>query len=778
MSDYWYRQLKDKLIEGTEMGKIGDVHINQFAGGKEKGLSVQLTSGKGDGYVQLTKDEAKALAQRLMKWSSSDKPALPGEFESVREAVGDYAEPIYDLIDELGDSSIVLDNLIRYLDGDQIKDFVDDFRRHHDMPKNMDDMDEAEIELEPGYTIKTDKPGIFKGTKTSTGYVGGKGGEVMYKADRILDKIEYEDPATDEQVKELFIKYAGGEDKAVKTKVMKTLRQMGWFASSNESAAIAEKKKNCGCGKDPCETYGVQKENEIEESESSSEYIFLNAEEGGIRVGGPARKLYGWAGNAKDLAELFTKLGVNDNTRIMHSSDVDFASEEGFEDNDAAHEMIDTALVMMQMESKEEKTMEQLDRILSLAGVQVAKKAKAPVEEESQVAESDIDQIADVGKVYPKIKKMKMALIDRGMEPEEAHDKACEKYDVDPDMCDKYIEMMRDSREKVKEDDIEEGSIKYMHSLKAKGKSMEEIAKELDMTVDEVKQAMAKTDESHVQEDDERSGKPMTDETRKDIVEIIRGFDVYNVSYNTIDDLQKLYEALYGGHYGDIDDETADKFEDLQTEFSQLYDKAAGNNMPTDFNSDFPPIPENMQNEAARLRMEMVKLFKKDMKESEVIEEAEDKMPSKSHIMKMCKDGKTKKEICDMHPDCDQGKLKKMIDDCMDEMKEKEEVKEETLEESPTMDTTQLIHLLKLSGVSQEKIDEHISKLDEEWGNTPEGVGETDPTVHGDEDNYNFAQMVNLSLKRYLDAQDMKVTVNEDHTVEGMRAKYDAMKNK
>ena len=130
MSDYWYRQLKDKLIEGTEMGKIGDVHINQFAGGKEKGLSVQLTSGKGDGYVQLTKDEAKALAQRLMKWSSSDKPALPGEFESVREAVGDYAEPIYDLIDELGDSSIVLDNLIRYLDGDQIKDFVDDFRRH------------------------------------------------------------------------------------------------------------------------------------------------------------------------------------------------------------------------------------------------------------------------------------------------------------------------------------------------------------------------------------------------------------------------------------------------------------------------------------------------------------------------------------------------------------------------------------------------------------------------------------------------------------------------
>jgi hypothetical protein len=40
--------------------------------------------------------------------------------------------------------------------------------------------------------------------------------------------------------------------------------------------------------------------------------------------------------------------------------------------------------------------------------------------------------------------------------------------------------------------------------------------------------------------------------------------------------------------------------------------------------------------------------------------------------MKMCKDGKTKKEICDMHKDCDQEKLKEMIDGCMDEMKDKE----------------------------------------------------------------------------------------------------------
>ena len=57
--------------------------------------------------------------------------------------------------------------------------------------------------------------------------------------------------------------------------------------------------------------------------------------------------------------------------------------------------------------------------------------------------------------------------------------------------------------------------------------------------------------------------------------------------------------------------------------------------------------------------------FKKNVKEEE-----EAKMPSKAHIMKMCKDGKTKAEICKMHPDCDQAKLKAMIDDCQKEMKD------------------------------------------------------------------------------------------------------------
>ena len=59
--------------------------------------------------------------------------------------------------------------------------------------------------------------------------------------------------------------------------------------------------------------------------------------------------------------------------------------------------------------------------------------------------------------------------------------------------------------------------------------------------------------------------------------------------------------------------------------------------------------------------------FKKNVKEEK---ESEGKMPSKAHVMKMCKDGKTKAEICKMHPDCDQEKLKTMIDGCKKEMKE------------------------------------------------------------------------------------------------------------
>ena len=63
------------------------------------------------------------------------------------------------------------------------------------------------------------------------------------------------------------------------------------------------------------------------------------------------------------------------------------------------------------------------------------------------------------------------------------------------------------------------------------------------------------------------------------------------------------------------------------------------------------------------------KNFMSHVEEVEV-NEADDSMPSKAHIMQMCKDGKSKDEICKMHDGCDQGKLKAMIDDCKKDMNE------------------------------------------------------------------------------------------------------------
>jgi hypothetical protein len=62
------------------------------------------------------------------------------EEEPTPEAVGEFADPIYDLCDELECADhAVFDDLVRYLDGDTIKDFVKYFRQNHDMPEGGTD---------------------------------------------------------------------------------------------------------------------------------------------------------------------------------------------------------------------------------------------------------------------------------------------------------------------------------------------------------------------------------------------------------------------------------------------------------------------------------------------------------------------------------------------------------------------------------------------------------------------------------------------------------------
>ena len=109
--------------------------------------------------------------------------------------------------------------------------------------------------------------------------------------------------------------------------------------------------------------------------------------------------------------------------------------------------------------------------------------------------------------------------------------------------------------------------------------------------------------------------------------------------------------------------------------------------------------------------------------------------------------------------------------DCDDEMGENWVAESSKLDESPTMDTTQLVSMLHLAGLSEEAIERKIN----EWANSPEGCSETSPTSHGDP--YDYAQPVNLSLKRYMDAEDKKVSVTE-HTTDSMKALYEESKKK
>ena len=99
---------------------------------------------------------------------------------------------------------------------------------------------------------------------------------------------------------------------------------------------------------------------------------------------------------------------------------------------------------------------------------------------------------------------------------------------------------------------------------------------------------------------------------------------------------------------------------------------------------------------------------------------------------------------------------------------DKVEKEEETIEEAPTMDTTQLITLLKNAGLTEEQIKQRV----DEWANTPAvGASEEGETSHG-EPYENFAQSVNLSLKRYLDAEDFKVQGLKEHKVEDIKEAY------
>jgi hypothetical protein len=72
-------------------------------------------------------------------------------------------------------------------------------------------------------------------------------------------------------------------------------------------------------------------------------FVFFNANEACVKVT-VNDTVVGYADTVDGLVELFLQNNLTHNDTFMHSSDVDFASEEGFASDDSAHELIDEAM--------------------------------------------------------------------------------------------------------------------------------------------------------------------------------------------------------------------------------------------------------------------------------------------------------------------------------------------------------------------------------------------------------------------------------------------------
>jgi len=72
-------------------------------------------------------------------------------------------------------------------------------------------------------------------------------------------------------------------------------------------------------------------------------FVFFNANDAHVKVT-VNDTVVGYADTVGGLVELFLQNNLTHNDTFMHSSDVDFASEEGFASDDAAHELIDEAM--------------------------------------------------------------------------------------------------------------------------------------------------------------------------------------------------------------------------------------------------------------------------------------------------------------------------------------------------------------------------------------------------------------------------------------------------
>lgn len=109
--------------------------------------------------------------------------------------------------------------------------------------------------------------------------------------------------------------------------------------------------------------------------------------------------------------------------------------------------------------------------------------------------------------------------------------------------------------------------------------------------------------------------------------------------------------------------------------YDKAYKKKVAQTLPNRGTGDGKDIDDVKKEEKYIAKKSITEILGVNKKKDEKKDDAESMeeeggMPSKSHVMDMCKDGLTFAEIKKMHPEADEDKLKAMVDACNDEVEE------------------------------------------------------------------------------------------------------------
>jgi len=75
-------------------------------------------------------------------------------------------------------------------------------------------------------------------------------------------------------------------------------------------------------------------------------FVYFNAEDAQVKLSINSN-VVGYADNAQQLASMLRANNVTQDNEMYFSSSVDFASEEGFANDNAAHEIIESAVALL-----------------------------------------------------------------------------------------------------------------------------------------------------------------------------------------------------------------------------------------------------------------------------------------------------------------------------------------------------------------------------------------------------------------------------------------------